>query len=141
MKIAYGFVLLIVVIAGCFGYQVYLISQLQSQVNTLQDQNNEIIRPKIIVLSYSWTDEQYSGSLYMISVNCTLFNASPKDAYSSGVFIKALFGNNHTEEEGYGAEFDFGAWQTRNYYDLNLIYDRVQLGLVENIWLEPHWIG
>jgi hypothetical protein len=142
VKVVYGFSLLMAIVIAFSSYQLYLITQLQSQINTLQVQSNKNTQSKIVVLSYSWTDEQYSGSRYRISVNCTLFNPSPENASSLIIFIKAEFGIRHIEQEAHPTEeLVFGAWQTRNYYDLDLIYDRGQLGLVENVWVEPNWIG
>lgn len=140
MRIAYGFVLLIVVIAGCFGYQVYLISQLQSQVKILQDQNDQNMRPKVIVLVYSWADEPYGGNYYRISVNCTLFNASPDNATTIGIDIKAQF-ETHIETYGWGVDSVLTPWQTKNYYDLGLVYNKTELGNLDAVWLEPSWFG
>jgi hypothetical protein len=147
MRIAYGFTLLIVIVVGCFGYEVYLISQLQSQVKTLQNQNDQNMRPKLIVLTYSWADEPWRGSYYLIVVNCTLLNASPENATNVFITIMAQFG---TRIEEYSWEVDsvLTPWQTKTYnkpldknYDLELLYNKTYDGNPDAVWLEPGWYG
>jgi hypothetical protein len=140
MKAAYGFLSLALIVFGCFGYQIYLVSQLQSQIRTLQNQNDAATRPKIIVLTYSWINEHYSQSYDRISVNCTLLNASPDNATTISIDIKAQFGT-HIETYGWGVDDVLTPWQTKNYYDLGLIYNKTELGNLYVVWLEPNWIG
>jgi len=140
MKVAYGFLLVIVAVVACFGYQAYILTQLQLEIKTLQYQSNENIRPKVIVLSYSWTDKPYVSSLYnRTSVNCTLLNASPQNASKVDVTIEARFGT-HTETIDWAVDDVLTAWQTKNYYDLGLIYSET-LGNPDTISLQLNWIG
>jgi hypothetical protein len=135
MKTVYGFLLLVLVVAVCFGYQVYLISQLQSQIKTVQDTENA--RSQVIVLGYSWTDQPFIGGSpagnYMVSVNCTLLNASSNPSNSPTIRIHAQFGT-HMETSAW-TEDTMYPWQTRNYYDLVLIYDKAERGNPDAVWL------
>lgn len=138
MKIAYGFLLVLVVLFGCFGFLTYQIIQLQSQVTTLQQQNTEASKTKVIVLAYSWEDSLYGGSEHRISVNCTLLNVNSLSLSDVSVDIVAQFGNR-TDSTGWGVG-PMESWQTQNYYDLGLVYDKTTWGSVNAVWLEIGWL-
>jgi hypothetical protein len=140
MKVVYGFFLLALVFLGCFGYEFFLTTQLQSQVQTLENQNNELTSPKVVVLAYSWTD----NNLYsFISVNCTLLNVSPNNATEVGVYVKAQIGTHiETQYWGIGMYNTPGTlepWHTINEYNLELDYNSTE-GNINVVWLEPTWL-
>jgi hypothetical protein len=138
MKIFYGFVTLALVILACFGFQTYVIFQLQSQIRTLQSQNDQSRMPKVIVVSYSWKDVPYSGSYYRISANCTLLNISSMNATDITVDVKAQFGTG-TEFFQQPVDDLLEPWQTKNYYDLGFIYNFTDSGFAKAVWLEVGW--
>jgi hypothetical protein len=139
MKVAYGFLLLALIFLGCFGYQFFVITQLQSQVTLLRDWNDLATRSNVIVLAYSWTTEPYNSSMNAISVNCTLLNASPSFADEVGVIINAQFGTGYVYNIGLVVEKNgLDPWQTKNEYNLIMVYNTT-LGYLNTVWLEPTW--
>jgi len=43
--------------------------------------------------------------------------------------------------EGWAVDDMLAPWQTKNYYDLGLIYNETELGNLDAVWLELQWIG
>ena len=142
MRTIYGFVLLAVIFVACFGYQSYVIMHMQSQLDDVQYVNTQNLRPKIVVLSYTWALSSYDSSENIVNANCTLLNLSPTGAFNVQVEIFVSLQNttitwvrNVTESNQ-----SFDAWQTENVNNVVLIYDS-NLGTPLNVWLTPVWYG
>jgi len=136
MSVAYGFVLILIVLFGCFGFLVYQNLQLQSRVNTIQQEQYDTTKPNIIVLSYSWTDEPNGTSQVLITLNCTILNASPVGATSFGLSIYAQ-GQFGTPTSSWEVPTGIGPWQTENFYDLTETYNTARNGILISVWVEP----
>lgn len=137
MNIAYGFALILIVLVGCFGFLTYQNLQLQSQITTIQQQYNEATKPNIIVLSYSWIVGPYSVSENIITVNCTVLNASPTSAFF-GLSIYAQF-NTETPTSSWEILGGIGPWQTKNVYNITETYYKTD-GTLQNVWVEPQGV-
>ena len=138
MNIAYGFAIILIVLVGCFAFLIYQNSQLQSQVNTIQQQQYNTKKPNIVVLSYSWTDEPNGPSENIITVNCTVLNASPVGATDFSLAIYAQFATE-TPTSSWDIPSGIGPWQTRNVYNLTETYN-IAYGNLENVWVEPQLV-
>jgi hypothetical protein len=138
MRIIYGFILLAIVFVACFGVQSYLIKHLQSQLDNVQHQNDQNVRPKVVVLSYTWTLSSLAPSENMVSANCTLLNLSPNTALNVKIDINVLVQNETITWVRLLADFD--PWHTENVYDIVVIYNS-SLGAPLNVWLTPNWNG
>ncbi len=138
MRIIYGFVLLAIIFVACFGFQSYLIMHLQSQLDNVQHLNDESIKPKVVVLSYTWALSSYDPLESMVSANCTLLNLSPTTAVNVEIDITVSVQNTTITWVRTLADFD--PWHTENVYDIVVIYNS-SLGVPLNVWLTPRWNG